>query len=289
MKIFGQEANLVSLYDLFQMISGLLGRAHHHHKSAGESKGKEEHIGRQANIFGFGIKDETLFWEAVALAKAKNWMKSPDGEKNIHAIVSGLGYWERRRFYHIIGQESQSVSIEIDTAERPPANTPPPYNRRRKSHAHSASTTADMKNVEKTTLNSNVQGALLIAFFASMQPSDAIAFLQNSGTLNGITDDIGEIYKAFAPFIVQLFGQVKAKKILDQMNQQAKNAMLKYLGAKTIASAKRKVATREQEVARLRAQSFYTRNLKGSQTFTWVVSTLVVIIVTSVGIVIYHS
>lgn len=231
--------------------------------SGPSGEGKQD-TGMKANFMGVGMNDETLFWEAVALAEAKDWMKIPTGRENISAILKKLSYWEKSRFYQMIGKDSQSVTIEIHTKTSKPADsTQTPLTGRRRSKTAGLGdvpdpTDEEKARIEKTTMNGNMRGAMIVAFFAGMEPTDAVAFLKNSGTLTGTTDDIKKIYGELSKFL----GKVKLQQTLDKMGVETEKMVLHYFDAPNILAAERKVVAREQEVAIRRAQTWVERDLK---------------------------
>lgn len=271
--IFSKISEVVGEVGGWMNVLGL-GRSSSGRSPSAGGENKQE-AGLKANVFGIGTKDETLFWEAVALAEAKQWMKYPEGQQNLSKIFAGLGYWEKPRFYHMIGQDSQSVVIEGYAKSSSPPSVDPmaplaPRRRSRTTTPDPSTANPDEPKSEKTTMFGNIRGAMIAAFFANMDPADALVFLKNSGTLNGTTDDIGEVYKKLSEFL----GTVGAK-----MNVKSQATLLQYFGATDIAEAKNNVAEREAETARLRKQSWYERNLQSGPGLTRVWVGLAAIIV----------
>lgn len=177
MKLLDADLNIFSLW---KILAGLLGR----------TTGSSERIldaGLKANMFGIGKNDETLFWEAVALAETKELMKKPQGRQNLSLVLKDLEYWQKKHFFQMIGKDTQSITIEVHKVVTPDDTT---LRGRRRSEEHDK----NKAKVEKTTMQGNLRGAMIVAFFAEMNPADAVAILKHSGTLTGLTDDIKDVY-----------------------------------------------------------------------------------------------
>lgn len=183
-----KDLNLFSVMDLAQTF---LGRA----RNAPPTEGKHD-VGLKANVFGLGKNDETLFWEAVAMAERKNWMKNPQGRQNLSAILKELGHWEKRHFFQMIGKDTQSVTFEAHATNAPLGAK----GRRRSTEATDED---DSAKIEKTTMQGNLRGAMIVAFFAEMDPAAAVELLERSGTLTGLTDDAKEVYSKISQYFSQ--------------------------------------------------------------------------------------
>lgn len=249
------------------------------HRPSGDSK---HEAGLTANAFGIGLDDETLFWEAVALAIAKGFMDKVGGNKNLNEILGALEYREKARFWKIIGKGEQSVTFEIhakSVTSVTPTTAAPTTNlnsRRGKTRSQGSTTAAppgpppatpgDTPSAEKVTLTGNIRGAIIVSYFASMAPAEAIKLLRNSGTLNGVADDLNQLYKEVSEFLTKTQA---GKKIVTQLEK----ASLAYLGAKTFKAAKRRVLAQEAALANRQDQSWYERDLQKRPvlSITWAV------------------
>lgn len=210
MKLLDADLNVFSLW---KILAGLLGRT-------ATSEGPID-AGLRANLFGFGKNDETLFWEAVALAENKGLMKKPQGRENISFVLGQLEYWQKKHFFQMIGKDTQSITIEV---HKEPDDSPLRGRRR------TAEGEKDKSKVEKTTMQGNLRGAMIIAFFAEMPRDDAVAILKNSGTLTGLTDDIKEVYgrvlghlnqEKFAPLKQAFLRNLQELEAADRISQEA--------------------------------------------------------------------
>ncbi len=212
MKLFDADLNVFSLW---KILAGLLGRT-------AASEGPVD-AGLRANLFGFGKNDETLFWEAVALAENKGLMNKPQGRQNISFILENLEYWQKKHFFQMIGKDTQSITIEVHKEPSPEDSSLRGRRRAEESDKNKA-------KIEKTTMQGNLRGAMIIAFFAGMAPADAVAILKHSGTLTGLTDDIKEVYsrvlghlnqEKFAPLKRAFLRSLQELEAIDRVKQQA--------------------------------------------------------------------
>jgi hypothetical protein len=272
MKLFGGDVNFMSLWDIVQMLAGRGG-----HASPISSEGGKQDTHLKANIFGIGTNDETLFWEAVAIAEAKKWIKSPTGRQNLAVILDGLNHWEKGRFCEIIGKDSQNVVIETHAESVAAASA----GRRRSKAAPDQADHDDAAKIEKTSLHGNIRGAMIVALFANMPPAEALKLLHSSGTLSDVTDDLKHLYEKISGF----FGKTEAgRKVLAYL----KEAALQYLESATPEEAEKKVAEKKLELERRQKQSWYERDLKNRRTLLGVWLILVTIIIVGGAYVFSH-
>ncbi|MDP3957207.1 MAG: hypothetical protein Q8Q10_01775 [bacterium] len=255
MKIFGQDLNLISAWDILQM---LLGRSRINPPESKPHSESKQDAGLKASFMGFGKNDEALFWSAVALAKNNDWIDQT-GLKNINAIFSKLNHQEKNHLYKIIGMDETDVVIE---AHSKTVVKPAQAQNMRKRGAGTGSKEEDGKEM---TAKSNVRGAMTISLLAGMNPNEAVKFLRNSGTLAGITDDLGYLYEKLSEF----FKNTNAGK---KIKAHLKKAILLYLGAKTLREAETKVSAKEQALAQRQTQSWRKRDLqkRPKLSITWI-------------------
>lgn len=235
------------------------------HRGGGES---HQEAGLKASMMGIGEKDEALFWSAVALAQQKGWIKE-DGLKNLSAVFSRLNHAERGRLYKIIGQDEQSVVIEMHSKTDATTAKSELAKRRRGSEEKKDGETKEP--IEKTTATGNVRGAMTVALLADMPPDEAVTFLRNSGTLSGPLEDLGYAHEKLCEFLEKTGGGKTLRKRMRAIT-------LGYLGAKTFKEARANVEVKEDALRKRQAQSWIKRDLTKRPVFS---SALVILVVFS--------
>ena len=238
--VFGKVSEVVGELGGWMSILGI-GKRSAHVNPAGESR---QEAGLKASFMGAGENDEALFWSAVALAQKNDWIDEI-GLANVSVIFSKLNYEEKNRLYKIIGRDEQSVVIEVHSKTTSAKPAQAQSTRRR-------SPQGGKEKVEKTSTTGNIRGAMTIALLASMDPDNAVAFLRNSGTLTGVTDDIEHLYGKLSVFLKNTEAGKRVQKGL-------RKAVLDYLGANTLRGAEAQVSAKELALAHRQAQPWYER------------------------------
>lgn len=260
MKIFGQDLNLISAWDILQMLLGR-SRINPPSESKPHAESKQD-AGLKASFMGIGENDEALFWSAVALAKNNNWI-DPAGLKNLSTIFSKLNHQERNHLYKIIGMDETDVVIEAHS--KATVKSTQAQNMRKRGAGAGSKEEDGKEQDKKMTAKSNIRGAMTISLLAGMDPGEAVTFLRNSGTLAGITDDVGYLYGKLSELLKNTNAGKKIKAHL-------KKAVLLYLGAKTLKEAETKVSAKEQALAQRQTQSWRERDLqkRPKLSITWI-------------------